>query len=451
MKSRRRFYQPARRADTSPSAAPETAEVQIDKLSHDGRGISRHQGKTLFVAGALPGELVRIRYLKHRSKFDEARCEEVLEASEQRCQPACRHFSQCGGCELQHLSSEAQISARQQQALDQLRRLGGIEPNQILPALDALHWHYRRRARLAVQHPKKGGRPVVGFRRRQSKQLIAISECPVLESRAEQLLPQISALLAEAVKPRAISHIELALGDEDAALVIRHIRPLADPDLNALQQLAGQHGFQLWLQPQGPETLRPLNSDSGRLRYRLDDQQLTLAFHPGDFTQVNAAINQQMVSRTMRMLDPGPEDRILDLFCGLGNFTLPLATRAGEVIGIEGSEQMVERGYENARANGIRNVEFHCADLSANVRHCSWFRNGFNKILLDPPRAGAAEVIAQLAQYRAEKILYISCDPATLARDAAALIRQGYRLEQWGVMNMFPQTTHVESIALFQR
>ncbi|OMH38393.1 hypothetical protein BGP75_08180 [Motiliproteus sp. MSK22-1] len=454
--------------------------MTIEKLGHDGRGLCRHNGKILFVSGALPGERVRVSYLNRRAKYDEARCLEVLDASEQRRSPRCRHFNQCGGCELQHLSSEAQIDAKQQQALDQLRRLGGLAPENILSPLDLNHWQYRRRARLGVLTGKNKATPVIGFRRKQSKQLIPIKECPILEHRAEQLLKDLSSSIIQSEKPQSISHIELALGDEDAAIVLRHPRPLASNDLKAFDQLARRQNTQLYLQPGDIDSIYRHGEGQERLYYNLHlprhvgsaeniqenqdnrdqpEKSLVLGYHPSDFTQVNAAINQKMVTQALELLEPNNQDRILDLFCGLGNFTLPLATLAAEVVGVEGSEKMVARGTENAKLNDISNARFYCADLTRDISQKPWFKNQsdqrFNKILLDPPRAGALEVIQQLKQYTSETlsttVLYISCDPATLARDAAELVKQGYRLEKWGVMNMFPQTTHVESIALFTR
>ncbi|MEH6625852.1 MAG: 23S rRNA (uracil(1939)-C(5))-methyltransferase RlmD [Motiliproteus sp.] len=448
MKSSRSFYKPSKQSTVSSS---EAFTVTIDRLSHDGRGLARHNGKTLFVSGALPGEEVKARYLKQRSKFDEAQCLEVLQPSVLRREPQCRHFYQCGGCELQYLDAQAQIEHKQQQALDQLQRIGSVVPETILPPLIGEPWHYRRRARLSVYCPKKTSEPTLGYRRRQSKQLVAVRECPVLEHKAEQLLGQLSEWLNSASKPQAVSHIELASGDSDAALILRHTLKLADDDLAALEELAVNNQYNLFLQPEGPESLQSVGHEQQRLHYQLPEFDLNLAYHPNDFTQVNSLINQQMVHQAVALLEVTKDDRILDLFCGLGNFTLPLASLAGEVVGIEGSQDMVTRGAENARSNGIDNVEFHRMDLTRDFRRQPWFQGGFSKILLDPPRAGALEVVSHLAEHQAQMILYISCDPATFARDAKELVTQGYRLSHWGVMDMFPQTTHVESIALFQR
>ncbi|WP_207061256.1 23S rRNA (uracil(1939)-C(5))-methyltransferase RlmD [Motiliproteus sp. SC1-56] len=439
-----RFYQPARRG-----ATPDTPfEVEAERQSHDGRGLCQHRGKTLFITGALPEERVRVRYRQRRGKYDEAQTLEVVRPSPQRVEPRCPHFGVCGGCQLQHQAPAAQLAAKQRQALDQLRRLGKVEPEALLPPLDGPHWHYRRRARLGIRCDRKG-RPLLGFRQQGSNQLTAITQCPVLEPRGEKLLQALQAQVQQLQRPQALSHLEIALGDEDAALVVRHTAPLADPDRAALEALCQQQGAILCLQPGGPETLHCPNGAAPRLHYRLQEQ--TLAFHPGDFTQVNGGVNRAMVAQALALLDPQPGDRVLDLFCGLGNFTLPLARRAGEVVGVEGAEAMVCRGRENASALGLGNVHFYDADLTADLSRAPWFGAGFNKALLDPPRAGALEVIRQIGSLDIETLLYVSCDPATLARDAGELQARGYSLRKFGVMNMFPHTAHVESMALFTR
>ncbi|MCW9050789.1 MAG: 23S rRNA (uracil(1939)-C(5))-methyltransferase RlmD [Motiliproteus sp.] len=448
MRSQRRFYQPKKKPAVS---SKEPFEIDIERLSHDGRGLARSQGKTLFVSGALPGEKVKAQHLQQRSKFDEARTLEILNPSPLRSEPRCRHFQQCGGCELQHLESAAQIELKQQQALDQLQRISNLAPEQILSPLDDQHWHYRRRARLSVYCPKKHSEPTLGFRRRQSKQLVAINECAILEEQAEQLIAPLQLWLKQAHKPQALSHIEIARGADETALIVRHTLRLAEQDLSALQQLCEQEQVLLFLQPQGSESLAPYGHEQQRLHYPLVGHDLELAYHPNDFTQINAGLNIKMVDLALQLLDPNPQDRVLDLFSGLGNFTLPIARKTQEVVGIEGSDAMVTRGEENAQRNGIENARFFKADLTREFHRQPWFDKGFNKILLDPPRAGALEVVRNLAGHDAERIVYISCDPATFARDAGELAKQGYRLSQWGVMNMFPQTTHVESIGLFIR
>ncbi|RDE25094.1 23S rRNA (uracil(1939)-C(5))-methyltransferase RlmD [Motiliproteus coralliicola] len=454
--SKRRFYQQPTKSQTAVTD-DSPFEVQIDRLSHDGRGLAKRSGKTLFVDGALPGERVQARYNQRKSKFDQAVTLQVIEPSPERVEPDCPHYQHCGGCQLQHLHSEAQILAKQQQALDQLRRIGGVEPEQQLEPLDGPHWHYRRRARLGIFKPKGNNPLSLGFRRGQSNKLTPISQCAVLAPRANQLIESLNLLLNELQQPLAISHLELCLGDSELALVIRHPRPLLETDQQALSQLCQEQHWQLYLQPAGIDSLHRLDgkSELASLSYRLpskgDDTELQLAFAPGDFTQINADINRNMVQLAMELLAPEPQDRILDLFCGLGNFTLALARRAGEVVGVEAVEAMVQRGRANADRNGCSNASFHAADLTQPIQHLPWYGQGFNKVLLDPPRAGAAELIEPLCRLQPEQILYISCDPATLARDAGLLAKQGYQLQRWGVMNMFPHTTHVESIALFHR
>lgn len=459
-----RYFKPAKKKplDSKP------LEVEIDSLSHDGRGLARVNGKALFVDGALPGEQVRVRYSNQKSKFSEAQLLEVLQPSPQRVEPRCPHFDQCGGCQLQQLDADAQIEIKQQQALAQLQRIGGVQPVEIIPPLDGEHWHYRSRARLGLVIDKRSNRISVGFRRKQSKKRVAINQCPVLDLRGNQLIEQFNSLLNQLLKPLAISHLEIALGDVKGALILRHTQPIPIEDQAALLRLTDQLELDLYLQPGDADSLHRVGKQdepSQPLSYQLiaapgpdsntDQPPIRLEFQPGDFTQINAAINQRMVSLALDLLQPGADDRILDLFCGLGNFTLPLGRRAKTVVGVEAIESMVERGRDNAQRNGIDNARFVAADLTQPINEQPRFKQllseGFNKVLLDPPRAGAFEVLAPLAQLGPDQILYISCDPATLARDSAELKRLGYQLQRWTVINMFPHTSHVESIALFNR
>lgn len=471
MKSRPRFYKKAAKKTSIPQ---ESFGLTIDRLSHDGRGIAHRDGKTIFVEGALPGELIQARYTALHGRFDEARCLEIINPSDQRTLPRCRHYAQCGGCELQHLQPGSQLEAKQQLVLDQLRRFSKLTPDHLIQPLTGPSWHYRRRARLGFQVHRKTGDITLGFRRKRSQELLSIMECPILDQRGENLLPALQACLKRLSRPASLSHIELAFGDptstrslsrHDGALICRHPKSLLTEDRDQLAALAKAHQMDLYLQPGGPETLCRHHLEIGaenstgvgyaekaqRLYYQLPAHDLSLAFHPGDFTQINGSVNPAMIDLALELLEITPEDRILDLFCGLGNFTLPLARYAAEVVGIEAVEMMVERGRENAETNGLHNVHFHAADLAQDCSHHPWFRQGFNKIVLDPPRGGALEVIRQLAAYDADRILYISCNPATLARDAGELAAQNYRLSKLGVMDMFPQTMHVESIALFER
>ncbi|WP_082859227.1 23S rRNA (uracil(1939)-C(5))-methyltransferase RlmD [Microbulbifer sp. Q7] len=436
-----------------------TPEVDIERFSHEVRGIARHQGKTLFVDNALPGEKVRIRYTASRAKFDEAVATDILSPSADRQSPPCPHAETCGGCALQHMQPTAQIAAKQQILLDQLQRFASASPEQVLPPLTADIAGYRRKARLGVRYvkpPHKKGaaskpRLVLGFREKRSNNLTDIRECLVMPESFSSQLPQLRQLIERCQEGRQISHIEVAAGEDAIALVVRHLKPLPDEDRQRWLDFVQPLGWHLYLQ--ADDTQRKVWPEDGdeRLSYKLPEFDLTLHFHPQDFVQVNFAINRQMVHRAIELLDPQPGERVLDLFCGLGNFTLPLAKRAAEVVGVEGALALTRRGRENAEHNQLGNVQFQAADLTEDFSTSPWARGGFDKILLDPPRTGALEVVRNIAHFGAKRIVYVSCNPATLARDTAELLQRGYRLTKAGVMDMFPHTTHVESIALFER
>ena len=435
-----------------------TPEVDIEGFSHEVRGIARYEGKTVFVDNGLPGEKVRIRFTAHRAKFDEAVAIEILEPSPERQQPPCPHADVCGGCALQQMEPGAQVQAKQGILLDQLQRFAKTAPEQVLPPLTGATLGYRRKARLGVRFvkPKNGGKPqlVLGFREKGSNDLTDIDQCPVLPPVASELIPELKAAIMRCEGRRAISHIEIAAGEDATALIIRHLQPLSASDLAQWRTFAQAHKVHLYLQGEaGDDSTTKAWPESGpeRLSYTLPAFDLTLRFHPQDFIQVNFEINRQMVSQALQLLDVQPEDRVLDLFCGLGNFTLPLATKAREVVAVEGLLALTQRGRENAEANGIHNIQFQAADLSGDFSRSPWARGGFDRILLDPPRSGALEVVRNIGHFNAKAILYISCNPATLARDAAELLSAGYHLSKAGVMDMFPHTTHVESIALFEK
>lgn len=437
-----------------PKSLPaELIELSIEKLSHDGRGIARLDGKTLFVEGALPGERVLARYTNRRARFDELCAEQVLAASPDRVEPPCAHARVCGGCSLQHLSPEAQILHKQAVLVEQFEHFADVLPPELEAPLKDQALGYRRKARLGVRYVTKRDEVLVGFREKSSNFLTAIDRCPVLDPRVGELITPLKELIRGLTVYRSIAQIEVAAGDQDVALVVRHLEPLPEADLARLLEFFRARNLHLYVQPGGPDTIRRIWPEQGedRLSFGLDAFGVTLKFHPTDFTQVNAGINRQMVSRALDWLDPQPRDRVLDLFCGLGNFTLPLATRAGHVVGVEGDQAMVERGRENARFNGLDNVEFYAADLQADFTQEPWAREGFDKILIDPPRSGALEVVRYLPRFGARRIVYVSCNPATLARDAGVLVAAGYRLLKAGVMDMFPHTTHVESIAVFEK
>ncbi|HIE55019.1 MAG TPA: 23S rRNA (uracil(1939)-C(5))-methyltransferase RlmD [Chromatiaceae bacterium] len=430
----------------------EPVEAVVENLSHDGRGVSRVEKKVTFIHGALPGERVMFRYTARRRDRDEGEVVELLQASPERVRPRCSHFGLCGGCSLQHLDPEAQIAYKEQALLEAFVRLGKVEPQKWLPPLlNETPWGYRRKARLGVKNVPGKGRVLVGFRERGSNFIAALERCEVLHPKVGRALLGLSEVIGSLSRPDRIPQIEVAMDDERCVLIFRVLEVLTEEDRDKLLAFGKARGFIIYLQPGGPETVQPLG-EAADLHYRLPAFGLTFHFDPTDFTQVNTEINQQMVARAVELLSPADDERVLDLFCGIGNFTLPLASRAGEVVGVEGSRELVQRAWENARHNGLENVRFHVANLYENLERESWLKEGFHKALLDPPRSGAFEVLEQLPRMGVERIVYVSCYPGTLARDAGELVhRHGYRLVASGVMDMFPHTAHVESIALFER
>ena len=426
--------------------------MQVDDLSHDGRGVATREEKKVFIHGALPGERVEARLTDRKRRYDEAETLSVLQASPDRIEPRCPHFGQCGGCSLQHLAPERQIEAKQHTLEQNLARIGKVTPDTYWPPLTGPLWGYRRKARLSVRYVPKKGRVLVGFRERYGRFVADLRECHVLDPRvAEQLVPL--ADLVHGMEARsAVPQIEVACGDVASALVFRHLEPLSEADLERLRQFEADSGLAILLQPGGPATIHALTPPAPELTFAFPDLDLELAFGPSDFIQVNGEMNRRMVARALELLDPQPGDRVLDLFCGLGNFTLPLATRAGAVVGVEGDAELVRKGSENARRNGLENVRFHTADLAADPGAAPWLRGGYDKVLLDPPRSGAEFILEHVAASGARRLVYVSCHPASLARDAGILVQQhGFRLRGAGVMDMFPHTGHVESIALFER
>lgn len=434
----------------------EPAELVIERLSHEGRGIAHHEGRIVFVDQALSGERVLARFTSMKGSYAEATTEQVLVASPLRVVPPCPHFSVCGGCSLQHLHSGAQLEFKEAMVHEKLAHESGQSGYQRLPVISSSTEGYRRKARLAVRHVGKKERVLVGFRERSSSFIADMDSCVVLDPKVGRLLPLLATLIQSLDASRQLPQVEVAVGDElegkpSCALVFRHLAPLSEADQRRLVEFAREQALDLYLQPKGPDSVHKLQPAGGedRLYYRHPAFDLELAFHPMDFTQVNAAVNQAMVLRALELLDPRTEDSVLDLFCGLGNFTLPLARKAGRVLGVEGVEEMVRRGHENARRNGITNADFVCADLTRPPAEHAWLQQGFAKVLLDPPRSGALEVLPAVVAAQPARIVYVSCNPATLARDAAWLAQHGYRLHAAGAMDMFPHTGHVEAIALF--
>ena len=423
--------------------------LRIDSLDAEGRGVARNaEGKVVFVEGALPGEEVDFQVLRKKSSFEIGRLTRVLGGSSSRQTPRCPHFGVCGGCSLQHTDARTQMAAKQRWLEENLARIGKVQPDTMLPIIYGEDWHYRRRARLGARYvPKKGG-AMVGFREKRSSYITDMRECHVLPPQVSALILPLRALV-EALSVRArLPQIEVAVGDNATVLVIRHLDPLTDEDRSLLRSFAETHPADLWLQPGGPDTARPFHPPQSELYYELPEFGLRLAFRPTDFTQVNHGVNRVLVSRAVRLLDPRPGERVADLFCGLGNFSLPLASRGADVIGFEGSRELVERARQNAAQNGLA-VQFEVMNLfEPQLAPYA----PIDKLLIDPPREGAVEIARALPGTWPRRIVYVSCDPATLARDAGVLVHtKGFRLAAAGVVNMFPHTAHVESIALFER
>jgi 23S rRNA (uracil1939-C5)-methyltransferase len=437
---------------------PQPRTAVIESLSHDGRGICHIEGKVVFVHRALPGEEVRFRYCRTRSKYDEGDVLEVLKPSPLRVEPHCQHFGICGGCSQQHLGADAQITGKQERLLENLQKIGKVTPEHILPPLTAENWGYRRKARLGVQYMRREQVVRVGFRERSSSFLADLKRCEVLHPSVGERITELAKLIGSLSIKDRIPQVEVAVGDDNTALVFRHLDPLSGSDLERLTQLGQENKLMIFLQPGGPKTITRLwpapevSDASTTLSYRLPDHNVELEFQPTDFTQVNAELNKKMIRQALMLLEPQAGDRVLDLFCGLGNFSLPLARKVGALVGVEGEAGLVDRARENADRNSIDNVEFHVADLNGDLAIEPWYGAGFDKLLLDPPRSGAQVVVSHLPNPLPSRIVYVSCDPATLARDAGILVNeQGYQLVSAGVMDMFPHTAHVESIALFEK
>lgn len=442
-----------------PQTNKRLGEFTIERWSHDGRGLTSINGKTLFVSGALPGEKVTARLVEEHSRFIEARVDDILEPSRERKEPPCPHFVLCGGCQLQHIDPTTQLSMKQQSVLQQLQNWGGVVPKRILPAISSDSHAYRSRARLGVWYENDGS-VSLGFRQQQSNTITPIGECMVLAPELNALIAPVRHWLANLRASKAVTHIELVRGKNTNAIILRHTKRLTDVDLVSLAQLASEHTCRIWLEPNGSVGLTEVDGTACDPRLTYEVGGLELAFHPQDFTQVNPQVNQQMVAQALELLALQPSQRVLDLFCGIGNFTLPIAQQCAEVIGIEAVEAMVARGRENAASLDIGNATFIAANL-ADMTHTQLQRlvggngQGIDAILLDPPRDGAKDIIASIQrwvsgkQLSPKRIVYVSCNPATLARDAALLAEAGYVLDAVGVLDMFPHTSHVESMALF--
>lgn len=433
-------------------------QAQILDLSHDGRGVARREGghadgKTVFIAGALPGETVMAEQTARSRSFDEAKTLEVLEASADRVAPRCAHFGVCGGCVLQHLAEEKQIGAKQQVLLENFERIGHVVPDEVLPALADAAWGYRRKGRFSVRRVEKKDKTLVGFRETDPRFVADIRECHTVVPEIGMKIEALSALVDSMDARRVLPQIEFIAGDEAVALVFRHLEPLSEGDQQKLRDFRDREGFAIYLQPKGIDSVHMLDdAPAPKLAFALTPWDVELQFRPLDFIQVNRALNEKMIAHALQLLDVQPGERVLDLFCGLGNFTLPLARIASEVVGVEGDAGLVARARDNAARNGLSNAEFYMADLTTDLRQERWFKQGFDKLLLDPARAGALDVLKQIPLEGIKRIVYVSCHPGSLARDAGYLVNErGWRLTTAGVMDMFPHTAHVESIAVFEK
>lgn len=424
--------------------------AQIVDLAQDGRGLARMDGKVTFIADALPGETVQFKYVRKGRDVDEGQVVSVTQASPDRVQPQCAHFGLCGGCALQHLAPAKQIEFKQKQLLDAFERIGKVQATEIVPPITGAVWHYRRRARLGAKYvPKKGG-SLVGFRERESSFLAMLESCQVLDARIGLKLKALAALMDTLSIRDQLPQIEVAAVDH-VALVLRVLKEPSPEDLQKLQQFAETEDFEIYLQPGGPKTITPLQPPARVLDYSPDGSELRLRLEPTDFIQINGSVSQQIVRRTLEWLAPKAGERVLELFCGLGNFSAPLAKAGVELVAVEGEAGLVQRARDNAQRLGL-NIRFECADLFKPVADASWHQGKFDAVLLDPPRTGAREVLPLIASKQPQRIVYVSCHPGTLARDAGELVHQhGYRLVRAGVMDMFPHTAHVESMALFEK
>ncbi|BBB26045.1 23S rRNA (uracil(1939)-C(5))-methyltransferase RlmD [Amphritea japonica] len=446
MKQKHSHYRVQLPVRTSEQPLPEEpVELTIESLSFDGQGVAHYQGKAAFITNALPGEQVLARLTEEKTKFYSGHTDTILTADSHRIDPACPHYHQCGGCDLQHLDSERQLELKQTQALDQLKRIGQCKPANIITPLAANNWSYRRSARIGINQ-LSNDEPIIGFRRRGSHLLTQIDSCAVMDKRVSDIFSKVRYALTDTGDIKHITQLDVDLGDEGGYLSLRLKKELNDQHLEIFNHLAAHYGLSLQLQLIGTDHY---TTPAQLASYRLNQQELQ--FRPDDFIQVNAEINQQMVDKACELLDLSPEDNILELFCGLGNFSLPLAQSGASVTGIEGNLTMVQQAELNARHNSVDNCRFFCANLAEKLAGLQWFKGSYNKVLLDPPRSGAAKLIPQITKQRPELILYISCNPGSLARDSKLLKDEGYKLQDFLVMDMFPQTHHIESMALFVR
>jgi len=437
-----------------PVAAKGEAEALVESIDHEGVGVAHVDGKVTFIEGGVTGERVLFARRRSRGHFDLGTVTRVLRPSAQRTVPRCRYFGICGGCAMQHVEVAGQVAAKQRVLEDNLARLRKVVPEQVLPPITGPSWGYRNRARLSIHYVAKKGGVLVGFHERRSSFVADTWSCEVLPPHVSALIPELRGMFTAMKIRDRVPQLEVAVGEEVTVFVLRHLEPIPEEDAARLRAFADAHGIQWWLQPKGPDGAHawyPLEAPA--LGYSLPEFGVTLRYRPTEFTQVNAGVNRVLVKRAVDMLDPRPGEHVGDLFCGLGNFTLPLATRGAAVVGMEGSPGLVERARENAHLNGLESrAEFIAYDLYADAAGALKRLGRVDKLLIDPPRDGAVETCKAIGDDGPSRIVYVSCSPGTLARDAGVLVNtKGYRLARAGVVNMFPHTGHVESIALFER
>lgn len=428
--------------------------VYIESLDHEGHGVARIDGKVTFVDGALAGERAEIAIYRKHAKYNSANALAILKPSAQRATPRCSYFGRCGGCTLQHLDASAQVAAKQRVLEENLTRIGKVTPEIILPALYGPAWGYRHRARLSARWVDKKSGVLVGFHEKRSSFIADMNTCEVLTPNVSALIRPLRELIVQLSNRDRVPQIEIAVGEHITVLVFRLLEPWSDDDAARVRAFAEQRGVSIWVQEKGPETARPWFPDiAPELTYSLPEFDLVMPFAPTEFTQVNTALNRSLVSRAMQLLQPKPGERIADLFCGIGNFTLPIARLGAEVLGIEGSAELVAQACRNAARNRLPKARFAVDNLFAMTPEKFAALGPFDKLLIDPPRSGAIELVKSLPETGSpHRIVYVSCDSATLARDAEVLCHvKAYRLAAAGVANMFPHTAHVESIALFVR
>ena len=434
-----RFFQPKKKTQLN----TKHQSLTIEKLDHHGAGMAYQNNKPIFIEGALPGEQVLAQLTESKSKFARAKLIKIQKSSEQRIEPFCAHYHECGGCNMQHLSSDAQQEYKQQTLSQLMSKFAGqsIELDSPIIGDDK---GYRRRARVSIKLNKKTRQLEFGFRKKNSKEIVNVTHCPVLDTELDTLLKPLYQLLQQFSNQENFGHVELVKGDNTKVIVLRHLKALKPQDQQALESFAQQHQATLYLMPESDQLNRVVGESAHYL-----EAGVTIPFEPNNFIQVNQKVNQAMVEQALSWLQLTKQDRVLDLFCGLGNFSLPIAKQVASVTGVEGVDAMVEKATYNAKVNQIENASFYQANLEEDVSGQLWAAEKFDKILLDPARAGASGVIEQISALGASRVVYVSCNPATLARDSQSLLSQGYKLQKLGMLDMFPHTSHLESMALF--